>query len=93
MALSWMAWTWQTALFFALLLATLLAMTVLALRRPEVERVGALGLPTTRGDRLFLTLLGAAFIHLGWLALAGEAPLWGAGILSLIWGAALFRWA
>lgn len=88
-----MAWTWQTALFFALLFATLLAMTVLALRRPEVERVGALGLPTTRGDRLFLTLLGAAFIHLGWLALAGEAPLWGAGVLSLIWGAALFRWA
>jgi predicted small integral membrane protein len=93
MDLSWMAWTWQTALFFALLLATLLAMTALALRRPEVERVGALGLPTTRGDRLFLTLLGAAFIHLGWLALAGEAPLWGASILSLIWGAALFRWA
>ena len=88
-----MAWTWQTALFFALLLATLLAMTVLALRRPEVERVGALGLPTTRGDRLFLTLLGAAFVHLGWLALAGEAPLWGASVLSLIGGAALFRWA
>ena len=88
-----MAWTWQTALFFALLLATLLAMTVLALRRPETERVGALGLPTTRGDRLFLTLLGAAFIHLGWLALAGEAPLWGASVLSMIWGAALFRWA
>jgi len=56
-------------------------------------RVGFLGLPTTRGDRLFLTLLGAAFIHLGWLALAGEAPLWGASILSLIWGVALFRWA
>ena len=88
-----MAWTWQTALFFALLLTTLFAMTVLALRRPEMERVGVLGLPTTRGDRLFLTLLGAAFIHLGWLALVGEAPLWGAGVLSLIWGAALFRWA
>ena len=93
MDLSWMAWTWQTALFFALLAATLLVMTVLALRRPEAERVGALGLPTTRGDRLFLTLLGAAFIHLGWLALAGEAPLWGASILSLVWSAALFRWA
>jgi len=88
-----MAWTWQTALFFALLLTTLSAMTVLALRRPEMERGGVLGLPTTRGDRLFLTLLGAAFIHLGWLALAGEAPLWGASILSLIWGVALFRWA
>ncbi len=88
-----MAWTWQTAVFFALLLVALLVMTGFALWRPETERVGVLGLPTTRGDRLFLTLLGAAFIHLGWLALAGEAPLWGAGILSLIWGAALFRWA
>ncbi len=88
-----MAWTWQTALFFALLFAALLATTVVALRRPETERVGALGLPTTRGDRLFLTLLGAAFVHLGWLALAGEAPLWGASVLSLVLGAALFRWA
>ncbi|MCR0982591.1 DUF2160 domain-containing protein [Roseomonas populi] len=93
MGLSWMAWTWQTALFFALLLATLVVMTLLAALRPETERIGILGLPTTRGDRLFLTLLGAAFIHLGWLALAGDAPLWGASILSLLFGAALFRWA
>jgi predicted small integral membrane protein len=88
-----MAWTSPTALFFGLLLAALLAMTALAVLRPETERVGVLGLPTTRGDRLFLTLLGAAFIHLGWLALAGDAPLWGGSALSLIWGAALFRWA
>ena len=88
-----MAWTWQTATFFALLLATLLVMTLLAVLRPEADRVGALGLPTTRGDRLFLTLLGAAFIHLGWLALAGEAPLWGASIVSVLYGAAMFRWA
>ena len=93
MDLSWMAWTWQTALFFAVLFATLVVMTLLAAFRPETERIGILGLPTTRGDRLFLTLLGAAFIHLGWLALAGEAPLWGASLLSLLYGAALFRWA
>lgn len=93
MDLSWMAWTWQTALFFVLLFATLLVMTLLAVLWPETERIGVLGLPTTRGDRLFLTLLGAAFIHLGWLALAGEAALWGASILSLIYGAAMFRWA
>ncbi|SDD84959.1 DUF2160 domain-containing protein [Belnapia rosea] len=93
MNLSWMAWTWQTALFFALLLGVLATMTTLAALRPERDRIGMLGLPTTRGDRLFLTLLGAAFIHLGWLALAGEAPLWGASILSLLLGAILFRWA
>lgn len=91
--LGWMAWTWQTATFFGALFATLAVMTVLAARRPEIERVGILGLPTTRGDRLFLTLLGSAFLHLGWLALAGEAPLWGASILSLCYGAAMFRWA
>ena len=87
-----MAWTWQTALFFALLLATLLAMTVLALRRPEAERVGALGLPTTRGDRLFLSLVAAAFIHLGWIGLAGTDALWGASLLSLVVADTTFRW-
>jgi predicted small integral membrane protein len=93
MDLSWMAWTWQTALFFALFFATLAVMTILAIMRPETEQVGILGLPTTRGDRLFLTLLGAAFIHLAWLALAGDAPLWGASIVSVLLGAVLFRWA
>ena len=93
MALDWMAWTWETAAFFAVFFATLGVMTVLAIRRPEADRIGILGLPTTRGDRLFLTLLGSAFIHLAWMALAGEAPLWGATILSLIYGAAMFRWA
>ena len=93
-ALAWMAWTWETAAFFVGLAATLLVMTALAVRRPQTERVGVLGLPTTRGDRLFLSLLGAAFIHLGWLALASEAaPLWGASILSLFYAAAMFRWA
>jgi predicted small integral membrane protein len=93
MDLSWMAWTWQTALFFAMFFATLAVMTILAIMRPETEQVGILGLPTTRGDRLFLTLLGAAFIHLAWLALAGDAPLWGASIVSVLLGAVLFRWA
>ena len=93
MALGWMAWTWPTALFFGALLCVLAVMTTLAALRPERDRIGMLGLPTTRGDRLFLTLLGAAFIHLGWLALAGDAPLWGASIVSVIYGAILFRWA
>jgi predicted small integral membrane protein len=93
MDLSWMAWTWQSALFFAALFLVLLVMTLLAIRFPETERIGVLRLPTTRGDRLFLTLVGSAFIHLGWLALAGDAPLWGASLLSLAFGAAMFRWA
>ena len=88
--LTWMAWTWQTGLFFAGIASLLLIMTVLAIYRPETERVGALRIPTTRGDRLFISLLGSAFIHLAWLGFVGP-ELWPALGLSLIYAAAVFR--
>ena len=50
--IAWMAWTLPTAIFFALLAATLAVMTWLAIAYPEAERVGILRIPTTRGDRL-----------------------------------------
>ncbi len=90
MDLSWMAWTWQTGVFFAVIASLLAVMTVLAILRPETERVGVLRIPTTRGDRLFVSLLGAAFIHLAWLGLVG-AGLWWALALSLLYAAAVFR--
>ena len=89
--LSWMAWTWQTALFFGVVVALLVLMTVLEIRRPGgTERRGVLGLVTTRGDRLFISLLSAGFIHLLWLAVFG-APLWGASALSLLLVFLVFR--
>ncbi len=88
---AWMAWTWQTGLFFTLIASLLLLMTLLAVYRPETERVGILRIPTTRGDRLFISLLGAAFIHLGWLGLVG-LDLWWASALSLLYTAAVFRY-
>ena len=87
--LAWMAWTWQTALFFAVIAGLLLLMTVLAVLRPETERIGILGIPTTRGDRLFLTLLGTAFVNLAWLGLVGPNLEWALG-LSVILAAAIF---
>ena len=92
MPLGWMAWTAPTAALWLAFFAVLAAMTVLAALRPETPRIGALGLPTTRGDRLFLSLVAAAFIHLGWIALAGTDALWGAALLSLAVAAAAFRW-
>lgn len=90
--LGWMAWTWQTALFFGVIACFLAAMTIWELARPGGDpRRGVLGLETTRGDRLFISLLSAAYLHLGWLALT-SAPLWGATILSLIAALAIFRW-
>ena len=92
MGLTWMAWTWQTGAFFICIAAVLTGMVIWELRRPGgAPRRGILALDTTRGDRLFISLLGSAFIHLAWLGLLGT-PLWGAGVVSLIFAAAVFRW-
>jgi len=87
----WMAWTFPTALFFWIIAALLLTFTWAAIRFPEVPRKGVLGILTTRGDRLFISLLGSAFVNLAWLGLGG-APAWGGLVLSLIYAAAVFRW-
>ncbi|QBF31086.1 DUF2160 domain-containing protein [Thalassococcus sp. S3] len=88
--LSWMAWTWPTAAFFVFIFASIALMAVLEIRRPGGdERRGVLGLTTTRGDRLFITLLGSAYIFLGWLGLFGT-PLWAPLGLAIAWGGFCF---
>ncbi|CAG0957016.1 MAG: DUF2160 domain-containing protein [Rhizobiaceae bacterium] len=89
--LTWMAWTWQTATFFAVILALLLGMTVWEWASPGgAPRVGVLGLRTTRGDRLFISLLGSAYIHLAWLGLVGPDLRW-ALALSIVYAVGVFR--
>ena len=73
--IAWMAWTLPTAIFFVLLAATLATMTWLAIAYPEAERVGILRIPTTRGDRLFVSLIMTAVIHLLWIGFIGTDTL------------------
>ncbi|MBN7759233.1 DUF2160 domain-containing protein [Nitratireductor aquimarinus] len=86
-----MAWTWPTAAFFGTIATLLVIFTILAIKFPETPRVGVLGIETTRGDRLFITLLGSAFINLAWLGLvsANQAL---ALVVCLIFAAVVFRW-
>ena len=91
MNLSWMAWTWQTAVFFLAIALMLVGMTIWQIVSPSQERVGVLAIPTTRGDRLFITLLGAAYIHLAWLGLVDQ-DFWWALAISVLYGFAVFRW-
>jgi predicted small integral membrane protein len=91
MDLSWMAWTWQTALFFSLIVLTLIGMGIWSVKAPQAPRIGILHIETTPGDRLFISLLGSAYICLIWLALIGP-PLWWALVVCLIYAAAVFRW-
>ncbi|WP_211092124.1 DUF2160 domain-containing protein [Aliigemmobacter aestuarii] len=87
----WMAWTFPVALFFYCIACLLILFTLLAIRYPETPRRGVLRIETTRGDRLFISLLGSAFLCVGWLFAFGP-PLWGALICCLIYAAAVFRW-
>ena len=92
MDLSWMAWTWPTAAFFIFIGLCLMGMVIWEYYRPGGNpRRGILGLDTTRGDRLFISLLGSAFIFLAWLGFFGT-PLWGALVVSLTFGVAVFKW-
>jgi predicted small integral membrane protein len=87
-----MAWTWPTALFFAFIFACLVAMTVWELAVPGGgARRGVLGLDTTRGDRLFISLLGSAFIFLAWIGLV-NMTLWAPLVFAVLYAGAVFRW-
>jgi predicted small integral membrane protein len=89
--LSWMACTRPTANFFIAIALMLLAMTAWQLLAPSIERVGILGIPTTRGDRVFITLLGTAFINLAWLGIIGDGQWWALAV-SAAFALAVFRW-
>ncbi len=89
--MSWMAWTLPTALFFGAIALILTGMTVWQLLSPSVARRGVLPMATTRGDRLFIGLLGSAFIHLAWIAMTG-LPIWWALGISVLLLLVTMRW-
>jgi len=92
MNLSWMAWTWPTAIFFLTIVAMLVGMTVWEWAVPGGSpRVGLLRIETTRGDRFFVSLLGSAFITLAWLGLVGPDLWWAVGV-CLVYALGVFRW-
>jgi len=91
MGLAWMYWTKPTAIFFIAIFLMLVGMLIWELVSPTVERRGFLLVPTTRGTRFFLGLLGSAYIHLAWLGLT-DLSLWYAMIPSVAWVIVVMRW-
>ena len=97
----WMAWTLPVVVFFACIVLMLAGMTVWELRSPTVLRKGWLPMATTRGDRLFIGLLTAAFINLAfvatsermiaWFGLEQEPSVWISFVLSMAWLALVMR--
>ena len=90
--ITWMAWTWQTAVFFGFIFLCLVAMVIWEKKDPGGNpRRGMLGLDSTRGDRLFISLLSSAFIHLAWLGIIGTL-LWIGTIISFLFAIFVFRY-
>ncbi|MDP2262947.1 MAG: DUF2160 domain-containing protein [Hydrogenophaga sp.] len=91
----WMVWTLPVAVFFTCIVLMLIGMTVWEFKSPTVARKGFLPLVTTRGDRLFIGLLGAAYVNLAfvglagqiaeWLSLSEEPSIWFGFVLSMGW--------
>lgn len=86
----WMAWSFPVAFFFWCIACLLCAFTLMALRAQPVPKRGILRIETTAGDRLFISLLGSAFIALAFLFFAGP-PLWWALPICLVYAMAVFR--
>ncbi len=72
----WMFWTTPVAVFFGCIVLMLAGMTMWEIRSPTRLRKGFLPIATTRGDRLFIGLLSAAYINLAWVGLAGQIAQW-----------------
>lgn len=89
--MNWMAWTLPTAVFFTVIGLMLVAMSAWELARPCTPRKGFLPIVTTRGDRLFVGLLGSAYWHLLLIGLT-DWSIWIASALSVVWLFAVMRW-
>lgn len=88
--LSWMAWTWPTALVIGGIFLAIAIVIIIEVKKPGTsERHGVLGLTTTRGDRLFLSLLGSVYIFLAWVGFFGT-PLWIPLGIAIAWGVFCF---
>jgi predicted small integral membrane protein len=72
----WMAWTLPVAVFFTCIVLMLIGMTVWEMKSPTIMRKGFLPIETTRGDRLFIGLLSAAYVNLGFVGMSGKLTTW-----------------
>ncbi len=72
----WMAWTLPVAVFFSCIVLMLIGMTVWEIKSPTTLRRGWLPMETTRGDRLFIGLLSAAYVNLAFVAVSEKMIVW-----------------
>jgi predicted small integral membrane protein len=82
--MEWMVWTLPTAILFIAIFALLGFMTLIGLRAPVLARKGFLPMTTTRGDRLYVGMLGVVLINLIWIGVTDSSQWFAVGV-STVW--------
>ena len=91
---AWMAWTTPVTVFFICIALMLFGMTVWEIKSPTTMRKGWLPIETTRGDRLFIGLVAAAYTNLAFVGISGhlaemlsmetDPSIWFSFVLSMV---------
>lgn len=90
--MEWMLWTLPTTIFFVVIAALLVVMTVWEFVQPTVERRGRIiPMSTTRGDRLFIALMVAGCLCVVWIV-AIPISMWWLLLITVLLVIALLRW-
>lgn len=85
----WMQWNWVGSVFFILLFLSITGLTIWDIVSPGCSKKGFLPIPTTRGDRLFIGIMGSIGLTLIWLAIVGNHALWLILVIVAIYNLAL----
>lgn len=73
----WMYWTVPTLLFLGFILTMLAVLSFWDAKDPGWAQQGILPIETTRGDRVFMSILTTGIFFCFWLYFIGTSAIWG----------------
>lgn len=73
----WMYWAVPTLLFLGFILLMLVGLSIWDANDPGWGRQGLLPIETTRGDRVFMSILTTGIFFCLWLYFLGTTAIWG----------------
>jgi predicted small integral membrane protein len=88
----WMRWTIPSIIFISSILTMIATLTVWDMKDPGWARVGTvLPIETTRGDRVFMSLLITGVVFCLWLLFIGKTATWAVLVIGAIMATIVIR--
>ena len=90
--LEWMHWTVPSAIGVFGIFAMIIGVNVLDRYRPGYARKGFLPMETTRGDRIFVSIISTAIVWIFWLKFLSDVSILFSFILIVPLVVVIMRW-